>query len=101
MHLTLLHPVPLSLDWLGLNFEVFSAESLLGRRKKKNVGKMDPMHFSIATPKFYNAKACEIAASIYFEPSTLNPNLRFRSNPLGLWFNLMLAQGITHEEELM
>ena len=23
MHLTLLHPVPLSLDWLGPNFEVF------------------------------------------------------------------------------
>ena len=28
MHLTLLHPVPLSLDWLGPNFEVFYADSL-------------------------------------------------------------------------
>ena len=59
---------------------------------------MDPMHFSIATAKFYNPKSRESTATLYFEPITLSLNLRFLSSPLGSWFYLRLAQTITHEE---
>jgi hypothetical protein len=43
---------------------------------------MEPMHLSNASAKFDNPKSYKmIAATLYFEPTTLSLNLRFLSEP--------------------